>query len=184
MVNDKFERDYESKLDFIQSTTEYFNSEYPQYYCLWYGSDNDGNKIDFHSSSTTSHLDFYFDLVDKDNVVRANYAVELKERDEPYTSTYYGCDGQEGWLYNIEKNEWLQKAAANGYTPLYANVYPDNVVRVWNINKINTDTLPVVEKRIAKYTVIPSEKKLQKRYTLSNAQAVAEYKRVKGDCLR
>jgi len=52
---------------------------------------------------------------------------------------------------------------------------------VWNINKIDSKNLPIVEKEIHKYTVKQSPKIKQTRYTLTNAQAVAEYPRITGD---
>lgn len=180
MINrdNKFCIDYESKIEFSGATVNYINSINSNWVVDFYGVDDDGNKVSFDDSTVTSHLDFYMDITTSSGITE--YAVELKERWKPYTSTSYGEPGQEGWFLNIEKTGFLKDAAERGYIPLYANIYQeDGKVRVWNLNKIDVDNLPIAEKYIARYTVLPSERKLQKRYTLSNAQAVAEYNVVK-----
>ena len=179
-INNKkdFRCDEQSKLDFTNSTKPYISTHYPQWVVSFYGVDKNGDAVPMADSFEQSHLDLYIKCTNKNSGTNVTYAAELKERWKPYTSTSYGGEGQEGWIYNIEKDGWLNDAAKKGFTPLYVNLYEDGVIRVWNINKIDSENLPVVEKEIHKYTVKQSPKIKQTRYTLANAQAVAEYPRI------
>lgn len=157
-----FECDIQSKYDFSASTVTYLSNKFPNADVRFYGVDSNGNMVDWDSASVTSHLDIYMLI----NNVR--YACELKERWGKYHSTYYGEPDNEGWIYNIEKDNFLKQAAENGDIPLYVNLYPDDKIRIWNINKITDADLGRVEKYIHKYTVKDSPRLLQKRYTLMN----------------
>lgn len=63
------------------------------------------------------------------------YAFELKERQYPYLSDKYGGKGQEGWVLEDVKISNFKKAVSNGYAVCYVNLYPDNVIRIWNLCK-------------------------------------------------
>ncbi len=64
------------------------------------------------------------------------YAFELKERDWRYPSDKYGTQGNRGgWILEDHKIENFHKAEAAGYQVIYVNLYPDNVIRNWNITK-------------------------------------------------
>lgn len=80
-----------------------------------------------------SHIDVYFTAYT--DSFKATYACELKERWD-YDSTSYGADWQEGWVIEDLKKAELEKAASEGYKPIYVNFYRDGVVRIWNLCKV------------------------------------------------
>lgn len=176
--NKKFECDKESKEQFINSTTAYWAQKAPQFELKWYGVNttlNEDNEIvdytltELGDEESTSRLDLA--MVASFNGVDIPYIFELKERSWKYPSYAYGNEGQEGWMYNIEKDSVLRLAKEKNFIPIYANLYPDNLIRVWNIGKIDKAELPVIEKPIKKQTVIEDSPRVeQKRYTLTNKQ--------------
>lgn len=176
--NKKFECDKESKEQFINSTTAFWRQEAPQFELKWYGVNttlNEDNEIvDYTLTSlgkedSTSRLDLA--MVASSQGIEIPYIFELKERSWKYPSDKYGNEGQEGWMYNMEKDSVLRLAKEKNFVPIYVNLYPDNLIRIWNIGKINQTELPVIEKAIKKQTVIEDSPKVeQKRYTLTNKQ--------------
>ena len=64
------------------------------------------------------------------------YAFELKERQYPYLSDRYGCEGQDdGWVLEDWKIKNFKDAEAAGYQAVYVNFYPDDIIRIWNLSK-------------------------------------------------
>lgn len=164
-VKDGFKCDRQSKYDFTASTVSFLSQ--------WAGNkdvcvvfkeqDADGNLVEFDSPDS-------FEKSRTDLIMFINnqpYIVELKERWGKYHSDYYGKEGQEGWMLNIDKVNELSKIDG---IPLYVNLYPDGVVRLWNLNKV-TD-FHTITKNIHKTTVMDSEVKKQDRYELFNKDAV------------
>ena len=78
-------------------------------------------------------------------------------------------------MLNIDKEEELKNN--KNYIPLYVNLYPDNVVRTWNLN--NIQHYSTITKDICKTTVVESEKKTQNRYELWNKDGKS-FERIKG----
>lgn len=171
-IDGGFSSDAKSKREFIASTEAYLNSVAPSWILSWYGEDNKGNMVKVEDSSETSHLDLYL-FASKGGKTK-RYAIELKERIR-YNSDRYGEEGDEGWIYNYEKDRWLRDAAERGFIPLYANVYPDGICRVWNILKVRETQK--LEKPIHRYTVKDSEVRMQKRLGLMNNDAIT-YRRI------
>lgn len=175
-----FTIDRESKNDYTASTVAYLNENYPNITGItFYEPDEDGDLVPYGDwrASTTAHIDIVADLSwDGGNVT---YSAEIKERWGNYTSDFYGKDGQnKGWVYNIEKDGWLEKECSLGRIPIYVNLYPDGVIRVWNINKIDKShhtTLPI--KKI--HTDPDSPRVEQERIELWNRDGKT-YKRIKG----
>jgi hypothetical protein len=176
----KFECDKESKEQFINSTNAYWAQQAPQFELKWYGVNttlSEDNEIvdytltDLGKEDSTSRLDLA--MVASFNGVDIPYIFELKERSWRYPSDRYGNEGQEGWMYNMEKDSVLRLAKEKNFIPIYVNLYPDNLIRVWNIGKISKTELPVIEKPIKKQTVIEDSPRVeQKRYTLANNQGI------------
>lgn len=164
IVEGGYSCDRQSKYDFTASTVCHLSKLYPnKEISVVFKEFNkeDGSLVDFDSnlSSTVSPSDLVMFFNDQP------YIIELKERWGKYTSDRYGEEGdEEGWMLNIEKHQSLttQKWAI----PLYVNLYPDNVVRLWNLNKINSYN--TINKNIPKYTVVESDKKNQDRYEVWN----------------
>lgn len=184
-VKDGFSCDKTSKEEFIVSTTAYWNEQAPEWTITFYGIDNineNGQLTDFNivplgTESEKSHLDLAMEATNGD--ITHWYAFELKERWGKYVSTFYGDESlkQEPWIYNMEKDDFLDIAKNKGFKPMYVNLYPDDIIRVWDISKIDNSTLPILDKWIKEKNVVEeSPKKLQKRYGLWNNQGKT-YKR-------
>lgn len=170
--NGNFKCDKESKDYFISQTTDYINATVPEWTVSWYGVNTVGGdfeKVHLGDESATSRTDLIMELQKGSRV--KSYMIELKERWEKYDSDSYGCEGQEGWIYNIDKDKVLHLAATQGYIPLYANVYRDGCVRIWNVNKVKN--VGEVVKPIKLQNVIESSPRVnQRRYTLMNNEAI------------
>ena len=172
-VKGGFSCDRQSKYDYTASTVNYIQNAYSgqDITLIFKEFDNEGNMVDFDSadSSRTSRTDLIMYFNDY------CYVIELKERWGKYISDYYGKDGDnEGWMLNIDKVDELKKINA---IPLYVNLYPDGVIRQWNLNKIKEYT--TITKNIHKTTVIESEVKKQDRYEVWNKDSKV-FKRIKG----
>lgn len=173
-VKDGFCCDRQSKYDFTASTVTYIKDKFTdrKAYVVFKEMDADGNLVAFDSDesydkSRTDLIMFYNDT---------KYVIELKERWGKYTSDYYGKeDDAEGWMLNIDKVEELNKIDA---IPLYVNLYPDGVIRVWNLDKISD--FQTINKNIHKTTVADSEVINQNRYEVWNKDSKV-IKRVKGE---
>ena len=172
-VKGGFSCDRQSKYDYTASTVNYFSKMYSNkdVTLVFKEFDDNGNMVEFDSpdASKTSRTDlimFFNDYC---------YVIELKERWGKYTSDYYGKDeDNEGWMLNIDKVDELKKVNA---IPLYVNLYPDGVIRQWNLNKIKE--YQTITKDIHKTTVKESEIKRQDRYEVWNRDSKT-FKRVKG----
>lgn len=165
-VKDGFCCDRQSKYDFTASTVTYIKDKFTdrKAYVVFKELDADGNLVAFDSNdsfdkSRTDLVMFYNDT---------KYVIELKERWGKYTSDYYGKENDaEGWMLNIDKVIELNKIDA---IPLYVNLYPDGVVRVWNLDKISD--YQKITKNIHKTTVADSEVINQNRYAVWNKDSV------------
>lgn len=81
-----------------------------------------------------SPMDLY--LTAKTDYSAYTYAFELKERQYPYTSDKYGKAGQKGgWILEDWKIENFKAAHSQGYKCIYVNLYPDGVIRLWNLDE-------------------------------------------------
>lgn len=173
-IKEGFDCDRQSKYDFTASTVNYLQEKYmdKDITVVFKELDDEGNLVEFDSAdaSSTARTDlimFFNDI---------GYNIELKERWGKYHSEFYGKEGDsEGWFVNIEKYDVLMKDKK--YIPIFANLFPDGVVRTWNLNNINfTHTLT---KNIAKTNVVESAVIPQKRYDVYNKDGKS-YKRIKG----
>ena len=173
-VKNGFSCDRQSKYDFTASTVTYIKDKFidRKAYVVFKELDADGNLVNFDSDdvsqvSRTDLIMFYNDV---------KYVIELKERWGKYTSDYYGKENDaEGWMLNIDKVDELNKIDA---IPLYVNLYPDGVVRIWNLDKISD--FQTITKNIHKTTVVDSEVRKQDRYEVWNKDSKT-IKRVKGE---
>ena len=166
--------DRQSKYDFTASTVSYLCAAYGEKVksIIFKEFDKYNNLVEFDSkyASTTSCSDLVMYYNGKP------YIIELKERWGIYTSNFYGKeDDEEGWMLNIPKKEEL--LGQNWAIPLYVNLYPDNVIILWNLNKI--EEYNTINKVIDEKTVEESEKKPQDRYEVWNKDSKV-IQRIKG----
>ena len=167
-----FNCDRKAKNDFTASTYSYFTTHYPQYTAItYYEADKWGNLIPYGDPRAyeQAHIDTYIKLESSARTI--TYSVELKERWGRYISTYYGEEGQEGWVYNYEKDGWLMDEVEKGRIPLFCNEYPDDKMTIWNILKV--DKSHNIRKAIKKVNIDPnSERKVQDRIQLWNKDGI------------
>lgn len=174
-----FNCDRPAKNDFTASTYDYLTKHFPQYTGIsYYEADDDGDLVPYGDwrASSTAHTDLYMELSSTARTIM--YAIELKERWGRYISTYYGEEGQEGWVYNYEKDGWLMDEAEKGCIPLFCNEYPDNKMTIWNILKV--DKSHSIQKSIKKVNIDPnSERRVQDRIQLWNKDGIT-IERIRG----
>ena len=144
-VKDGFKSDKPSKEQFIEATTAFWNEKAPYLKLEWYGVDSikdaHNNVIDFKivplgSESDKANLDLAMKVTSLITGMVYWYVIELKERFGKYTSKRYGEAGCEGWIVEPEKYNVLTIAMSKGYIPVYGNLYPDDVIRIWRIDKL------------------------------------------------
>lgn len=173
-----FKCDRQSKYDFTFSIANYlFNQLGKKGSVTFKEYDKNGNLVPFDTEYVDDkcRTDLVMFYTTSTNTQDVRYEIELKERWKHYTSDYYGKEGdKEGWMLNIDKVEELNKKEG---IPLYVNLYPDNKIRIWNLNK--TTDYQTITKPIHKTTVLPSEVKLQDRYEVWNKDSIL-IDRVKG----
>lgn len=141
-----FEGDIASKDDLTASTKFHISTATPRYDAEFYEWDKDRNIVPYgdERADRQSNLDVLMKVFLRSNPSSfVFYSIELKERKGSWVSDRFGEEdstpdryGHKGWVYEIHKDSSLMKSAAEGYIPLYANAYPDGVIRIWNIKKL------------------------------------------------
>lgn len=164
LIKDGFKCDRQSKYDFTATTVNHLSKINKPIKVIFKEFDKKGNIVDFDSPDSYEQspidLKMYMEI-DGKNI---EYNVELKERWNKYNSNYYGKENDsEGWVLNIDKVQAFNKL--NGI-PLYVNLYPDKIVRIWNLDKINS--FNTITKYIADQTVKKSKKSDKDRYEVWN----------------
>lgn len=118
-----------------------------------------------------SHIDIFATALTSSGKVIKTYAFELKERWGRYVSDLYGKDNDsEGWIYERGKDNSLFNAyELSGYTPMYVNLYPDSVIRIWDMSKYPEEYIESGEKTYHRHTVDNEGGTYkEKKYTLMN----------------
>lgn len=158
------------------------NTKYSAYTSVtFYERDEDEKLVPYGQGKENEkdHIDVFIIL--KSDTETIKIANELKERWGRYVSDFYGKEGDEaGWVLNIPKNYWLLEMAKKGWIPWYTNIYPDGIMRIWNLNKIILTEDTVTELPIKQVNIDPdSPRIMQPRQQLWNSQGKA-YKIIKG----
>lgn len=166
-----FDCDRQAKCDFTASTTNYFNDYGYVSSVTWYEKDEEGHLIPFGSpsASTTTRQDLFFTYGNK------WYAVELKERDLRSDTRFLV---EEGSFLNEEKVKPLMET---GMIPLWAELYTDKVIRIWNIAKIKPENLRSTTKMIKTITIDPEARRKPQKRLLLPLNKAKEIKRIKSD---
>lgn len=167
-----FNCDRQAKNDFTASTTAYLAEQGNPYRFDYYEQSVSGDLVPYGDAdaSTTSHIDIYMDYITSAYTKR--YAVEIKERIK-YTSSAFTQ-----WYYNIPKDRWLQSAKDAGYIPLFVNLYPDGVIDIWNLTKVDTDGVVVVP--LKKVEINPDSPRVEQERLLLPSDKAKRIRRVKG----
>lgn len=80
-----------------------------------------------------SPIDIYMTAVTLSNKV-ITYAMECKDREYKHNTKFFL---EEGYILEKKKEQRLKDASAKGYKPIYINTFADDVIIVWNLNKID-----------------------------------------------
>lgn len=175
MKGEGFEIDWQSKCDFtastyaISSTMNNFSS------IDYYETNADSELVPFGSDSafTQSRTDITI-------VYRTDYGGEaviyneLKERSEKYPhNSYYVTASTEGEIMEPDKVKHFRPLLKEGKQVRWCVLYPDNKIRIWNLNKLDIDTLPRKPIRKHRYTVIPdSPYVVENEYLLPASESI------------
>lgn len=82
------------------------------------------------------------------------YAIEVKGRNFGHNN-HLVTASTEGEILEVLKKETMQEVKRAGYTGIWAAPYNDGKIRIWNLNKLDLDALPMKDITKHKYTVIP-----------------------------
>ena len=165
--------DRQDKDDFTASTIAYLQSKGYTAPVGFYEEGNAGGIVRYGDpdANLKARVDIY--MVYGDRV----YAIEIKGR--KFNSDYPQIVAS-GSFYNYEKDEVLQAKKNKGYIPLFVDLYPDGVIRVWNMGKIAASGLQTVERSIKATTIDPESRKRAQKRALLPISAATEIKRIKG----
>ena len=191
---DKEDRD--SKNDFTASTYTYFTAYCPNIKeVTYYETDRYGKLVPYGSPQAfnSSFLDVYIKLKFINGKV-AWIVAELKERKynryiyakfgiiEPYNSDTYGdrnTGKREPWMLEKGKDYHLDGALEKGLNPWYVNIYPDNVIRIWDMR--TADKSSIITKTNKAVTIdTDSQLVTKERIGLWNEDAIMTIPRLKG----
>lgn len=99
------------------------------------------------------------------------FAVEMKSRDLSHIS-YWVTAATEGEMFEIEKCEETKELQQEGYICLWAAVYNDGRIRIWQLNYMDLDKLPMKPKTKPKYNVKSSPFITEDVYLLPPQQSI------------
>ena len=114
----------------------------------------DKNEIDIKFTATTISSQSY-------------YSVECKHRNYSHKVFKKG-----GYLLEDKKKDSLLGAYKKGYKPIYANTFDDGVIIMWDLSKINFDSLKELDKPLPIKTVENKGKKKKDNKLLEYNDAV------------
>ena len=187
-----FEGDKGSKDDFTASTKYHISTAKPEWDVVFYEWDENGNIVPYGDKNVNrqSNLDILMKaFLRTDQKQYVIYSVELKERFGNWLSDRFGEEnsipdryGNKGWVYEIKKDSSLMRGLDYGFIPLYANEYPDGVVRIWNIKKLKEKNVDFRRGKMHsnKYTDKPEAgTRDDERFFLMNKDGIS-FKRLKG----
>ena len=153
--------DRKAKSDFTASTLNYWRENGAEGKLLFWEMTSASTFVPFGHKDAypQSRFDIYMSYED-----RVWYAVELKERkfdsDNPLTM-------KDGAFMNGEKKNLIQPLIDRGYIPIWCELYDDDKMRIWNLSRIDLNTLQHKEYSIKKITIDPDAGKImQTRYLL------------------
>lgn len=116
-------------------------------------------------TETNNRVDIYFTATTINNKEVA-YVGEIKERKYPLSNpdnkvTY--------WMLQFDKLEELKKNKE--HRPLYINIFSNNIILVWDLNKLDFSKIEKKEMELNKTTLENTGKKIKIYYDLPSDQA-------------
>lgn len=181
MKGEGFEIDWQSKCDYTASTYSYA-SRRPYFSSItFYERDENDTMVPFgsdraytqsHTDITTVYTTTYGGSIDIYN--------ELKERKGKYThNSHYVTASTEGEIMEPYKVECFRPMIAEGKQVRWVVLYPDDKIRIWNLNKIDIDDLPRKPIKKHRYTVKDSGYIIENEYLLPADKSII-IDRIKG----
>lgn len=171
-----FNCDRKAKCDWTASTYNYWKqSGADTDNLLFYEATSANTLVPFGSpdADIQSRMDIY--MIYEDTI---KYAVEIKERFYPSIQSW---TMNEGAFMNREKRDAIKKQKEDGWVPLWSELYDDGQIRVWNLDKIDIDTLPETEKSIKRTQIDPTSRKITQKRLLLAVSASTKYDRLNGE---
>ena len=183
MKGEGFEIDWQSKCDFTASTYAFVSTKSNYSAVTYFEQDEAGNLIPFGDdrSNTQSHTDITL-LYCTTNGGCNEIFNELKERYGEYThNSYYVTATTEGEIMEPYKVEIFKPMIKQGKQVRWCVLYPDGKIRIWNLNKLDIDSLPRKNIRKHKYSIDQSSEYIIENEYLLPADKSIIIDRIKGD---
>lgn len=171
-MNSGFTGDRQAKNDFTASTIQFLERTGYLAPTTFYEQNTYGDLIPYgdDDADPRARIDIYM------RYGNTYYAIEIKERQYPSDTDFFIVSG---CYYNYEKEEVLKTYQKAGFIPLWVELYPDGIIRLWNVSNIKASELPVERRYIPRYTCVPSAGKKCQERPLLPVSAATKYKRVK-----
>lgn len=121
-------------------------------------------------TETNNRVDIYFTATTTNNKEVA-YVAEIKERKYPLSNpdnkvTY--------WMLQLDKLEELKKNKE--HRPLYINIFSNNIILVWDLNKLDFSKIDKKEMELKKTTLEDTGTKVKHYFDLpSNMATLIKY---------
>ena len=80
------------------------------------------------------------------------FAIEMKSRNLPHNSKWVTAT-TEGEIFEIAKCNETKQLQQQGYICLWASVYNDGKIRIWQLNYMDLNSLPLKPKTKHRYTI-------------------------------
>lgn len=129
--DNNFRCDNNSKWDFSASTLSHILTAFTSIVNVkMYELGSNNERVEFGKGKTEATTDIIADFYFNNGSV-VSYICELKERDYPSDKF------SNGWILECDKERSLMTMAKEGYIPLYVNLFPDDKVIIWNLNRVN-----------------------------------------------
>ena len=158
----KYTCDRPSKDTFTSTTYNYWTSTFPESEITYWEKTSTGDLVPYGSveADEQAREDIYVYFRKSPRNSLKLLVFELKERWGIYISTYYGKEGdEEGWILEEKKYDDLLKVAeASGASIYYVNIYPDDIIQIWNLLK--HPPMGKITKTTNRYTVEPERGKV------------------------
>ena len=148
-----FNCDRQAKNDFTASTTAYDIEEGFPGFLEFFEYSVSGELVPYGSDnvSTTSRYDLYMDF--KTSAWTKGYIIELKERNhksDRYATAFINEEKWPDFLPYIEK----------GIKPLWAELYTDGLIRIWDLSEVDFTKLKLSKRYIKQTHIDPNSPKV------------------------
>lgn len=163
-----FACDRQAKADVTASTLNFFVKRFgiPQKNIKFYEYDCYGIPVPFGDPRGDIHSRSDILMVISFWGYELKFPIEIKERSFDHMC-HFTTAVTEGAILEVNKKEEAERIMKEvGFPYLWIELYTDGKLRLWNLAKINLDSLPLTPKTKNRYTVYDSDKVTQDVYLL------------------